>query len=99
MIDCDAMSSTVGIESARTCELILKRLDLPDDTNISVYENACSLPGFPPIETVIVIHHNVETKYRFKIFKLLSDVGINDLPEKWLLPSLLDDRHTGCKCC
>lgn len=77
----------------------MDRFDLPESATVLVAEIECQVPGCPPIETVIAFWGADDTRYRFKVFKPLNQVGLDDVPVKWLLPSLEDYNDLGCNCC
>jgi hypothetical protein len=76
-----------------------ERFALPDDAVISVSEIACSLPGCPPLETVVVFWTTAETRHHFKIFKPAEEVVEDDLPPAWMKNALIAVDGVGCDCC
>src|SRR6185503_3312966 len=50
---------------------------------ILVAEVACTVPGCPPLETVIAFWSE-ERRYHFKVFKPVAEVIEDDLPPSWL---------------
>ncbi len=75
------------------------RFSLPPETVVLVAELSCTVPGCPPVETVIAFWEGEERRYRIKIFKPLAAVIRDDLPPGWLKPALLDEGEDGCGCC
>jgi nitrate reductase delta subunit len=83
----------------RVKEWTRTRFSLAPDAVIMVGEVACSLPGCPPLETVVVFWGADGTRHQFKLFKTPGQVLEEDLPYAWLRKSLeaLDDA--GFDCC
>lgn len=67
------------------------RFELPPGSTVLVSEVACTLPGCPPLETVVAFWTEDEKRYRFKLFKPAQAVAEDDLPFAWLLDALADD--------
>lgn len=84
---------------ARVREWTRARFVLPEGATVMVAEVSCQIPGCPPIETVIAFWSDAETRYRIKLFKPVTEVLEEDLPVRWLLPTLLDEDDLGCDCC
>jgi hypothetical protein len=77
-----------------------ERFSLPEDAAILVTEVNCTIPGCPPLETVIAFWSNHETRHDFKVFKKAEAIVEDDLPPAWLKDSLIsDDDENGCPCC
>jgi len=83
---------------ARVREWVRERFKLSDDATIMVSEITCSLPGCPPLETVVAFWEN-ETRHHFKIFKPLAEVTSDNLPFAWMKESLIVPEGFGCECC
>jgi hypothetical protein len=66
---------------------------------IVVCEIARSLPGFPPLATVIGFWTAGGTRHHFKVFKRVEDVVESDLPPAWLKDALADSEGIECECC
>lgn len=75
------------------------RFALAPDTTVLVSELACTLPGCPPLETVVAFWTTAGKRYRFKLFKPVAEVVNDDLPITWLLQTLIDDGDLGAECC
>jgi hypothetical protein len=76
-----------------------ERFQLPDEATILVSEVACSLPGCPPLETVIAFWTPDGTRHHLKLFKRVEEVVADDLPPAWLLPALAVSEGEGYDCC
>ena len=76
-----------------------ERFKLPREAAILVAEIACALPGCPPLETVVVFWTTEVTRYRFKLFKPVSQVVSDDLPYAWLKDTLIDEGEPYAECC
>lgn len=74
------------------------RFSLSEDTVILVSEIACSLPGCPPLETVIAFWTG-PNRHHYKIFKRTADVVEDDLPPYWMKDALIVPEGQGCDCC
>jgi hypothetical protein len=68
------------------------------DTAILVAEVACTVPGCPPIETVIAFWCS-DRRHHFKVFKPVAAVIEDDLPPSWLKPALAVPDDFFCECC
>lgn len=68
-----------------------ERFELPREVVVLVSEVTCSLPGCPPLETVIAFWPADGKRRRFKVFKPVAEVVYDDLPFAWLLDALVDD--------
>ncbi len=72
------------------------RFALGEDDTVLVAELACSLPGCPPVETVIGFWPADGRHHHFKIFKPVVDVVQDDLPPSWLRDALVAPEATQC---
>jgi len=82
----------------RVREWVRGRFNLPEESAILVAEVACSVPGCPPIETVIAFWSD-ERRYYFKIFKPVAEVAEDDLPPSWYKGALAVPEDFECDCC
>jgi nitrate reductase delta subunit len=76
-----------------------ERFDLSDDAAVLVTELACTLPGCPPLETVIAFWPDDAQRRHFKVFKPLEEVVLDDLPPAWLKDALCSEQEDGFTCC
>jgi nitrate reductase delta subunit len=83
---------------ARVREWTRERFTLAADATILVSEIACSLPGCPPLETVVVFWIG-ETRHHFKFFKPVREVAVDDFPPAWLRTALAVPDGFACDCC
>jgi hypothetical protein len=83
---------------ARVREWTRERFTLAADAAILVSEIACSLPGCPPLETVVVFWIG-ETRHHFKFFKPVREVVFDDFPPVWLRTALAVPDGFDCDCC
>lgn len=74
------------------------RFELAEDEVIMVSEMAPSLPGCPPLETVVAFWTADGTRHHFKVFKRVEDVVEDDLPPAWLKDALAASDGF-CECC
>jgi hypothetical protein len=83
----------------RVREWTRERFRLPDDAAIMVTEVTCSLPGCPPLETVVAFWTGNDTRHYFKLFKPATEVVADDLPPTWMKNALIVVEGFGCECC
>lgn len=76
-----------------------ERFKLADDAAIMVTEITCTVPGCPPLETVVAFWTAVDRRHHFKVFKPLGDVVLDDLPPSWMKDALAGEEVFGCPCC
>jgi hypothetical protein len=76
-----------------------ERFALPEDAAIMVAEVSCTVPGCPPLETVVAFWTGNDTRHHFKVFKPVDEVVVDDLPPAWLKNALADIEGIGCECC
>jgi hypothetical protein len=81
----------------RLTEWTRERFKLPTEAVISVSEIECPLPGCPPRETVVMFWV-AEQRYQFKVFKPLTEVGLDDVPYAWLKEALAVCEELDCGC-
>jgi hypothetical protein len=74
-----------------------ERFTLSEEAVILVSEIGCTIPGCPPLETVVAFWTEDKKLHHFKLFKPLQDVVYDDLPWAWLMDSLADGE--GFECC
>ncbi len=75
-----------------------ERFSLSDEAPVFVSEVACSLPGCPPIETVVGFWTGNGVRHHFKIFKPVEEVVVDDMPFAWLLDALVVADGAECSC-
>jgi nitrate reductase delta subunit len=75
------------------------RFQLADEETILVSEIARTLPGCPPLETVVAFWTADGTRHHFKVFKPVVDVADDDVPPAWLKDSLALSEGIECACC
>ena len=75
------------------------RFDLPAECAVMVSELACTLPGCPPLETVVVFWTPDGRRHLFKVFKPATEVTTEDLPFSWLREALVAVEGDTGECC
>ena len=75
-----------------------ERFALPQDAAVMVAEVSCTVPGCPPLETVVAFWID-NTRHHFKVFKPVEEVSADDLPPAWLKRALADIEGIDCACC
>ena len=76
-----------------------ERFALPAEAAIMVAQVACSMPGCPPLETVVAFWTETDKRHHFKIFKPVAEVVADDLPPAWLKEALAVPEGGDCECC
>jgi nitrate reductase delta subunit len=83
----------------RVAEWTRARFELAADAAILVSELACSLPGCPPLETVVAFWTGDGRRHHFKLFKRAQEVAPDDLPYRWLRDALIVPEGFDGDCC
>jgi hypothetical protein len=78
---------------------VRERFGLGSDVTMLVSELESTLPGFPPLYTVVAFWNAERKHYHFKVFKPLEDVMPEDLPPSFMKDALEVSPETGCNCC
>jgi nitrate reductase delta subunit len=76
-----------------------ERFRLARDATVFVSEVSCSLPGCPPLETVVAFWTGDDARHQFKIFKPVSETVVDDLPPAWLKEALIAMDGIDQDCC
>ena len=84
---------------ARVKEWVRDRFRLNEDDVVMVNELECSLPGCPPLETVIAFWTEDGQRRHYKVFKPVAEVVEDDLPPSWMKNALIVLDGMGCDCC
>ena len=74
------------------------RFRLAEDETIMVSEVSCTIPGCPPLETLVVFW-TAQGRHHFKIFKPLANVVEDDLPPAFMKNALVAIEGLDCDCC
>jgi hypothetical protein len=74
------------------------RFALTADDTIMVSQVSCTLPGCPPLETIVVFW-TAAGRHHFKIFKPITDVAEDDLPPAFMKNALVALDGLDCDCC
>jgi nitrate reductase delta subunit len=82
----------------RVREWTRARFALAADDTIMVSQLSCTLPGCPPLETVVVFW-TAAGRHHFKIFKPIADVAEDDLPPAFMKNALVALEGIDCDCC
>ena len=83
----------------RVREWTRKRFALPEAATILVAELECTVPGCPPVDTVVAFWTADETRHQFRIFKPVKEIVEDDLPYAWLKDALIVAHGADCDCC
>ena len=75
------------------------RFKLAPDAPVLVSEVRCSLPGCPPLETVIAFWTEGENRHHLKLFKPAAEIAEDDLPPSWMKNALIVPEDFGAECC
>jgi hypothetical protein len=76
-----------------------ERFKLPPEAAILVAEVSCTLPGCPPLETVVAFWTANDQRHQFKLFKPVAEVVPDDLPPSWMKNALVAIEGAGGECC
>jgi len=76
-----------------------ERFALGADDPVAVSEVASTVPGSPPLETVIEFRTAQGLRHHFKVFKPLAAVSRDDLPPAWMKDALAMPDGIECECC
>jgi hypothetical protein len=74
-----------------------ERFGLDEGQTVVLQESACTLPGFPPLETLVAFWTADGERHHFKVFKPVEEVSGEDVPPSWMKDSLAGD--IACECC
>jgi hypothetical protein len=85
--------------SARVRQWTRERFALGPDDPVAVSELASTVPGSPPLETVIEFRTAQGLRHHFKVFKPLAAVSRDDLPPGWMRDALAMPDGIECECC
>jgi hypothetical protein len=75
-----------------------QRFALGEDDTVLVNESVPQLPGFPPRLTGVAFWTPDGTRFHYRVYKGVEEVGLEDLPPAWMKPSLAWDGFD-CDCC
>ena len=76
------------------------RFSLANEVAVFASEVQSSVPGFPPVHTVVAFSSAHGQLYHFKLFKPLEAVVEEDLPPAWYREALaVPPGGMGCSCC
>jgi hypothetical protein len=75
------------------------RFSLSSDSTILVSELESSVPGFPPLHTVVAFWTAERKHYHFRVFKPLREVTEADIPPAWYREALAVTEGIQCECC
>jgi nitrate reductase delta subunit len=93
-------------ECARIEAWVRERFALCADDTVQVEERAGTLPGCPPLETVVSFWIDAADdpeaaplRHHCKVFKAALDVVPDDLPPPWMKSALVVAPGFSCDCC
>ena len=75
------------------------RFVLTPDETVLIAEGPTSIPGYPPVETLIAFWTGDGTRHHFKVFKPVVEIAEDDFPPPWLKASLAASDGITCACC
>ena len=76
-----------------------QRFALEKETTLLVTELESTVPGFPPLHTVVAFWTAERRHYHFKVFKPLENVAEEDVPPAWYREALAVAPGIDCACC
>ena len=74
-----------------------RRFKLPVEAPVLVSEVACTVPGCPPLETVVAFWTADDRRHQFKLYKPLREVLYDDVG--WLMGSPASHEGSAWDCC
>ena len=74
-----------------------ERFGLGEDETILLQVSPGTLPGYPPVETLVAFWTAAGGRHHFKVFKPVEEVSAEDLPPYWMKEALAGDIE--CECC
>jgi nitrate reductase delta subunit len=74
-----------------------QRFRLPAEAAVLVSEMACTLPGCPPLETVVAFWTQDDRRHQFKLYKPMKDLRYDDIG--WLIGSMASHEGASWDCC
>ena len=80
----------------RVEDRVRERFSLGQQDIVFISEVSNPLPGYPPLETVVIFWGDDGVRHGFTIFKPVADVDADDLPVIWLKDSLRDFGDGDC---
>jgi hypothetical protein len=83
----------------RVREWARERFALGADDPVAVSEVESTVPGSPPLETVVEFRTAEGLRHHFKVFKPLAAVSRDDLPPGWMRDALAMPDGIECECC
>ena len=86
----DQLPALQAVEALLRARFALEPADI-----VLVRQERPTQPGFPQVETAATFWRG-DQRYRLRLFKPAAEVGAEDLPPRWLLPSLIDDGLGDC---
>lgn len=75
---------------------VRERFALTDAETVMVTQIACTVPGCPPLETVITFWTADGIRHHFKIFKPFELIADDDLPPGWMKSVLISNSDEFC---
>jgi hypothetical protein len=93
------MEPTRAAAATRVKRWTRERFSLGSDCTLLVSELESTVPGFPPVSTVIAFWNAERKHYHFRVFKPLEEVEEADLPPAWYLDAMAVTEGLQCGCC
>jgi nitrate reductase delta subunit len=76
-----------------------ERFALPETAVVLATEVPETLPGFPPVSTIVAFWIDPAQRSHYQVFKPAIEVAQDDLPPAFLKNSLAGEPIFGCPCC
>jgi len=96
----DSNAAPIAADLTTALEALVRaRFSLHAAEPVVVRQQATTLPGFPPFETVVDFWTQDELHHHFKVFKTAAEVGDEDLPFAWQKNTLVVNEGYSCECC
>jgi len=86
-----------AVERLKDCAR--ERFVLKPGETVLVTQGPTTLPGYPPVETLVAFWTLDGTRHHFKVFKPVEEIVEDDFPPPWLKASLAYSEGMQCPCC
>jgi len=75
------------------------RFGLAEAEAVLVSETVPSLPGFPPLQSLVAFRSGDGPALHFRVFKPVEEIEPDDIPPAWMKGALAEALGAGCDCC
>jgi hypothetical protein len=75
------------------------RFGLAEAEAVLVSETVPSLPGFPPLQSLVAFRSGDGAALHFRVFKPVEEIEPDDIPPAWMKGALAEASGAACDCC